>query len=260
MIPKTIHYIWLGGGEKPLLFTKCLKSWQKLCPDYEIKEWNENNFDFSNNKFAMEAYKEKKYGYVADYIRLKVLDTYGGIYLDTDVEILKPFDNLLNNDFLISFENEAYCETAVLGSIPKHPLLKKLIDFYNTRSFIIKGKPDLTPNTPIITSFLMNYYNLIPKASNQKLLDKQNSTFPTVSVFNYDYFAPINYTTKKLKKTDNTYTIHYFDASWFTKKLKTREKFLRFIYYIIGQKMFGIFTRCYLKKIYKNLKKIFFNN
>ena len=101
MIPKIIHYVWLGKKEKPKLFYKCLDSWKKFCPDYEIKEWNEDNFDFSDNKFAMQAYSLKKYGYVADYIRVKVLNEFGGIYLDTDVEIIKSFDQLLKNDFFL---------------------------------------------------------------------------------------------------------------------------------------------------------------
>lgn len=255
MIPKIIHYVWFGGGEKPELLQNCLKSWQKHCPDYEIKEWNESNFDVSVNKFASEALKHKKYGYVADYIRIAVLKKYGGIYLDTDVEIVKPFDDLLSNDFMISFENGAYCETAVLGSVPNHPLLDKLKQFYEHRSFLIKGKPDLTPNTPIITSFLMKYYGLKPKASTQKLCDLENKNNPTVTVYNYDYFCPINYTTKKLNKTQNTYAIHYFDASWFTKKLKTREKFLKAVYNIFGAKIFTFFTRRYLMTVYKRVNK-----
>ncbi len=256
MIPKIIHYVWLGKKEKPKLFYKCLDSWKKFCPDYEIKEWNEDNFDFSDNKFAMQAYSLKKYGYVADYIRVKVLNEFGGIYLDTDVEIVKSFDQLLKNDFFLSFENDVYVETATLGSIKNHPFLQRLIDFYNRKDFLIKGKPDLTPNSPIYAIFLEKYYGLILKASKQFLYDKEDKSSPTVTVYNYDHFSPINYTTKKIKVTDETFSIHYFDASWFSKKLKKREKILKIIYYLFGRKIFAFFTRLYVKNIKKKINKI----
>lgn len=255
-IPKIIHYVWLGDKEKPKLFYKCLESWKKFCPDYQIIEWNENNFDFSKSRYAKEAYSQKKWGFVPDYIRAKVLYDYGGFYLDTDVELTKPLDDLLENEFLISFENEVYLETAVLGSIAGHPFLKRMCDFYIEQPFIKKnGELDVTPSTPIWTCFLQRYYNLKLKASNQLLTDVENMEAPKVTVYNYDYFCPINYTTKKLNKTDNTYAIHYFDASWFSGKLKTREKFLRFVYYLVGKNIFALFTRMYVKNVRKRIKK-----
>ena len=258
MIPKIIHFVWCGGGKKSELFYRCLESWKKFCPDYKIMEWNEDNFDISASLYSSQAYSKKKFGFVPDYIRAKVLYDYGGIYVDTDVEITKSFDDLLENDFLISFENGAYLETAVLGSIPHHPFLKKMCDFYTDHPYIkANGKLDLTPSTPIWTSFLMKYYGLKPKAENQKLHDLENQNLPSVTVFNSDYFCPINYTTKELKTTENTYAIHYFDASWFSKKLKTREKFLKGIYKVFGKNMFAFFTRRYLYSVYKRLKKDF---
>ena len=127
MIPKVIHYVGLGGGAKPPLFSRCLESWKAHCPDYEIREWNESNFDFSDNAFAVQAYRAKKYGYVADYIRLRVLYEYGGIYPDTDVEMVKPFDDLLANDFFLSFENDVYVETATLGEASTRTPVSRVI-------------------------------------------------------------------------------------------------------------------------------------
>lgn len=259
MIPKIIHFVWCGGGKKSELFYRCLESWKKFCPDYKIMEWNEDNFDISASEFAKQAYENKKFGYVADYIRVAVLKKYGGIYLDTDVEIIKPINDLLDNDFILSFENEAYLETAFLGSIPNHPLLDKLEKYYHFKQFLKHGKPDLTPNTPLITSFLMKYYGLKPKAENQKLYSLENQNLPTVTVFNSDYFCPINYTTKELKTTENTYAIHYFDASWFSQNLKTRERFLKGIYKVFGKNIFAFFTRRYLYSVYRKLKKDFKN-
>ena len=245
-------------GGSPL-FYRCLESWKKFCPDYKIIEWNEDNFDISASTYAKQTYQHKKFGYVADYIRIEVLKKYGGIYLDTDVELTKTFDDLLNNDFIISFENKAYLETAVLGSIPNHQLLDKLERYYHNKEFLKNRKPQLMPNTPLITCFLMKYYGLKPKAENQKLYSLENQNLPTVTVFNSDYFCPINYTTKELKTTENTYAIHYFDASWFSQKLKIREKFLKGIYKVFGENIFGFFTRRYLYSVYRKLKKDFKN-
>ena len=130
-----------------------------------------------------------------------------------------------------------------------------MINYYQKREFYINGKPDLTPNTPIFAIVLQKYYNLKLKASSQLLTDVENWDAPKVMVYNYDYFSPINYTTKKIKTTPHTYSIHYFDASWFTGKLKVREKFLRFVYYLVGKNIFASFTRTYVKSVKKKIKK-----
>lgn len=256
-IPKIIHYVWLGKGNKPEQFYKCLESWKKFCPDYVIKEWNEDNFDFSHNKYCMQAYKEKKYGFVADYIRVMVLNEYGGVYLDTDVEIVKNLDEFLNQDYVIGFENNVHCETAVMASIKNHKFLKILIDYYEIKEFINKkGKMDLTPNTPLLTYFLKYNYGL--KLNNKKQVlnykfDKNEEQ--TISVFPQDYFSPINYTTRKLKLTSNSYTIHYFSATWFTKKLNFQEKFLRGVYYTFSPALFKVFTRIWVRILFNKIKK-----
>jgi mannosyltransferase OCH1-like enzyme len=112
MIPKVIHYCWFGGKPLPELAKKCIASWKKKCPDYEIKEWNETNFDLSSNRYLQEAIKMKKWAFASDYIRLAVLYNEGGIYLDTDVEILKPLDKFLRHDFFTNFENLAMISQA----------------------------------------------------------------------------------------------------------------------------------------------------
>ena len=255
-IPKIIHYIWLGKKEKPELFYRCLESWKKFCPDYEIKEWNEDNFDFSASPYAMQAYKNKKWGFVTDYIRVEILKKYGGFYLDTDVELVKSFYSLLDKQFVISFENGAYCETAVQGCVPNHPIPTLMRDFYLNHNIENKnGKLDLTPNTPIITYFLRKYFGLKMKNKTQELNFVLNKDI-TATVFSSDYFCPINYTTKKMKQTENTIAVHYFNATWFTKKIKTREKVLRCIYYIFTPWLFTWFTRIYTKNIGRKVKKV----
>ena len=257
-IPKIIHYVWLGDpNKKPKQFYDCLESWKKFCPDYEIKEWNENNFDFKKSIYARQAYENKRWGFVADYIRAQVLYDYGGIYLDTDVEITKPFDDLLDNDFLISFENEVYLETAILGSCKGHPFAKMIIDFYLQYPFIHNGKPDTTPNTPMLTHFLREYYGLKLKNTKQIIHSLKDASSPSVTVFPSDYFCPINYTTKEMKKTENTYAIHYFGATWFNAKLKRREKFLRGVHKVFGKRFFSMFTRRYMNSVSRKLKRRF---
>lgn len=254
-IPKIIHYVWLGRGEKPKMFYRCLESWKKFCPDYEIKEWNEDNCDFQKSIYATQSYSKKKYGFTPDYIRAKVLNEYGGIYLDTDVEIVKSFDDLLDNEFVIGLENNVHCGTATLMSTPHHPFTELMCEFYKVKPYILpNGKIDFTPSTPIWTYFLNKYYDMKLKNIKQVLTSKFGDNYKTVTILPKDYFSPINYTTRKLKQTDNTHSIHYFNATWFTKKMKTREKFLRAIYYIFTPCLFDCFTRMYVKSVFSDLK------
>ena len=260
-IPKIIHYVWVGDpNKKPKMFYRCLESWKKFAPDYEIIEWNEQNFDFNVSRYAREAYEMKKYGFVPDYIRAKILETVGGFYFDTDVELIRPLDDILDNEFVISFENGAYVETAVLGAQKGHPFAKLMADFYIDYPFKTKnGKFNATPSTPIWTHFLKKHYGLKLKNETQYLSRIDGVDVSKVTVFQNDYFCPINYTTKEILLTDNTYTIHYFDASWFDKKLKASEKFLRALYKVVRGGIFTIFTRMYTnavgQKIERYLKK-----
>ena len=268
MIPKKLHYVWVGDpNKKSQLFYKCLESWKKYCPDWEIIEWNESNFNINESLYAKEAYDLKKYGFVPDYIRAKILYDNGGVYLDTDVELTKPLDDLLDNDFLISFENEVHLETAVLASCKGHPFAKMMSEFYTYYPYVYNGKPDLTPSTPIWTNIIKKYYGLKLKNSLQKLSildeykDKINEKMKdkTITVLPRDYFCPLNYTIKELHTTDNTYAIHYFDASWFSKKFSKREKFLKGVYKTFGEGIFSFFTKCYVgainRKVNKRIKK-----
>lgn len=256
-VPKIIHYVWLGKGEKPALFYKCLESWKKFCPGYEIKEWNEDNFDISDCKYAVQAYKNKKYSFVSDYIRTKVLYEYGGVYVDTDTEITKSFDDLLDNDFTISFENNVHCSTATLVSSSRHPLIKFLCLYYHMVDFINKnGKLNLTPNTILITYFLKRFYGLKLNNKKQVLQNRMdNNDDAKIMVLPKEYFSPLNYTTRKLKITSNTYAIHYFNATWFTRKMQFREKLFRAGYYILTPFIFTAFTRIWVKSEFIKLNR-----
>jgi mannosyltransferase OCH1-like enzyme len=205
------------------------------------------------SKYSVDAYENKKFGFVPDYIRCAVLYKYGGFYLDTDVEVLKRFDDLLDQDFVTCFENEVYIETAVLGSEPNHPYMKKLMLFYEHHSFKKEnGELDLTPSPIYWTYFLKNSYNFKLKAKTQVLKCENNKT---IKVFTNDYFAPINYTTKQLKTTENTYAIHHFANSWSGAKQKKRDKILKNIYKVFGSASFTIGGRTYLRHYFRKLRK-----
>ncbi len=199
MIPKIIHYCWFGKGEKPESVLNCIETWKTNLPDYQIKEWNESNFDVTNLQYTLEAYNAKKYAFVSDVCRLYCLIKEGGIYLDTDVQVLKSFDNFLLNESFIGLETKKQIGTAVIGAQKD---IKWLIDFYNiytTIHFTNKNsKFDITPNTTRITRFLNEYPGISPK------------------IYPVDYFCAKDYKTKKLYITNNTICIHNFAESWVT--------------------------------------------
>lgn len=135
MIPKVIHYVWLGKGEKNERIKHCIDSWKKYLPDYEIKEWNEDNFDINYNDFTKKAYEEKKYAFASDVIRLYALYTEGGIYMDTDVEVYKPLDEFLDQEGFTGFEDIHYPVTATMGCIKGNPVIGMMLDYYNCIDF-----------------------------------------------------------------------------------------------------------------------------
>lgn len=135
MISKKIHYVWLGKGEKNERTKKCIESWKRILPDYEIKEWNEDNFPIDYNDFTKKAYENKKWAFVSDVIRLYALYTEGGIYMDTDVEVYKSLDEFLDNEAFTGFEDVHYPVTATLGSVKGNPVIKLMLDYYNAIDF-----------------------------------------------------------------------------------------------------------------------------
>lgn len=206
MIPKKIHYCWFGGNPLPELAQKCIESWQKFCPDYEIIEWNESNFDINCCQYAKEAYEAKKWAFVSDVARLYALVTYGGIYMDTDVELVKPIDDLLEYEALSGFEAKDRIPTGLMACREGFSLFSELLADYNNRHFVdADGNYDLTTNVKTITDICLKY---------GLVLNNQKQTVEGFTLFPADYFCPRDTATLKLSITKNTYAIHHFSGSW----------------------------------------------
>ena len=209
MIPKTIHYCWFGRNPKPELAEKCIRSWKKYCPDYKIIEWNEDNFDISAAPlYVRQAYEAKKWAFVTDYVRLWAMYTYGGIYMDTDVQVIKPLDRFLQYEALSGFEAETQIPTGLMACREGFPLFGEFLHEYDEIAFINDdGSLDLTTNVLRITA-LCSKYGFVPNGKEQ--------TFAGFTIFPTEYFCPKSWETGKLHKTKNTYTIHHFNASWWS--------------------------------------------
>ena len=216
MIPKIIHYCWFGGKEKPEDVTKMIASWKKHCPDYEIKEWNETNFNIHLNRYTEEAYQQKKWAFVSDVARLWALVHEGGIYMDTDVEVIRPLDNLLANKAFIGFEGTQWIGTNLMGTEPHNAFLQAFLEDYNHRNFINPdGTLNQTTNVEEITFRFLSQHNLERNGKQQQAGDF--TIYPT------DYFSPYDYINGKVRTTANTYSIHWFSQSWIKRsKWKTR--------------------------------------
>ena len=227
-IPKKLHYIWLGGKKFPKIIKKCIKSWQKYCPDFEIILWNESNIEpeFVND-YYFKALNQKKYAFAADVLRFKILNKYGGIYVDTDVEIIKQLDGLLNNDFFVGFESYNYVNPGlIMGSVPNSVVVQEVCDFYDKSEFKFDEKNMDTVCT--ITTRILQSHGLITNNTYQQLDNGKIVVYPT------EYFCPIDQVTKEKKITENTKTIHWFAGSWLSKRTKISLKFKNFIKWMLG--------------------------
>lgn len=218
-IPKTIHYCWFGRNPKPKLAEKCIKSWRKYCPDYEIIEWNEDNFDISAAPlYVRQAYDAKRWAFVTDYVRLKIVYDNGGIYLDTDVELKKNLDFLLKHGAYFGFEDQRNLNTGLgFGAEKGAQILLEMMEDYQNIPFLLEdGSCDLTPCPKRNTKVLLRHGLLLNNSKQQ--LEGDILILPT------SYLCPIDYLTKKRNFTEDTVSIHWFDASWQTKEEYEQEK------------------------------------
>ncbi len=207
MIPKIIHYCWFGRGEMPQLAKDCIVSWHKYMPDWEYKLWNEDNFDVNQNAYTKEAYEAKKFAFVSDYVRLWALEREGGIYFDTDVEVFKSFENILDYNAFAGFEGSKHFPigTCVMASEAHGCWVSEMLDFYRERHFINSdGSFDITTNVQFISTKM---------GKNGFVQNGKEQDYKDLHVFPVDYFSP-RQTTGEYFCTENTYCEHLGLGSW----------------------------------------------
>lgn len=215
MIPKIIHYCWFGGKKLPREVRAYISNWKKICPDYDIREWNESNFPINQYPYAKEALEARKYAFVSDVARLYALKEQGGIYLDTDVELLKSFDSFLHHKSFVGLERKEWISTAVIGSEKDSAFVNQCLESYVGVHFcLVDGKMDTTPNTHRLTKVLKKYG--FEEVSNLQTLE--NGLF----IYPQEYFSPLTWFDKTNCQNDNTVAIHHFESSWlpFAMRLK----------------------------------------
>ena len=233
-IPKIIHYCWVGGNPKPQSVLYCIESWKRFCPDYEIREWNETNYDFTKNEYMRQAYEARKWGFVPDYARLDIVYTHGGIYFDTDVELLQSLDPLLNQDGFMGFENTGDGEFFVncghgFGAAAHNAVIRQARDLYDQVSFL---NEDGTPNllaSPYYTTQSLRQIGLKQENQDQQL--------PGMMVYASDVLCPKNFRTGKVSRTSRTVSIHHFTASWVDEKIKAEMAHQQKVKNVFGAKV-----------------------
>ena len=212
MIPKVIHYCWFGGNQLPESANKCIKSWQLFFQDYEIHEWNESNYDVKKIPYIAEAYEAKKYAFVSDYARFDILYHHGGVYFDTDVEVIKPFEDILAKGAFMGCETDGGDVNPGLGiaAAPGLGIYKEIIDYYNTQHFI-KEDGSLNMETVVTkTTRILAAYGLKNTAGIQQVSE--------ITVYPKEFFNPMDNNTGRRVITNNTHSIHWYMMSWMPKR------------------------------------------
>lgn len=212
-IPKKIHYCWFGGNPLPKSALKCIRSWKKYCPDYEIIEWNESNFDINCNAYCAEMVKKSKWAFLTDYVRLKIVYEHGGIYLDTDVQVVRPLDKLLEKGPYMGFENTGRVATGLgFAAEVGNPLIRENMEYYENLTDFSELK-----SCPFITTAILQRHGLTKDVTHIQIVDG-------MTIYPEEYLCPKNERTGLTTVTKNTYSIHQFDASWFEESWKEGQK------------------------------------
>lgn len=225
MIPKIIHYCWFGGKKMPRYLKKYLKTWTKFCPDYQIICWNEKKYDVNKSAFVKKAYSDKKWAFVTDYVRLDVVNTYGGIYLDTDVELLKNLDSLLKNKCFFAIQQDGlFINTGLaFGSEKNNPLLLDMMKEYDLVK--LNSIDYIKIACPYLNTLVLEKFGYKKNGKNQKI-DKLDCM-----IYEPLYFDPLNIKLENLL-CDKTYSVHHYSATWLSKKTLLKKKIIR----IFGEK------------------------
>ena len=258
MIPRVIHYCWFGKNPKSELINKCIESWKRFCSDFEIKEWNEDNFDLLNScAYVKEAYEARKWAFVSDYVRHHVLNEFGGVYLDTDVELIKPIDGFLTNNFLALEAVGSINTGLIMGCEKNMPYCRWMLDSYQKDKFLL---PNGEYNTITVCERTTKYFM-------ERGFEKKNiiQNIDGFHIYSTEYFCPKDPITFETNFTENTVSIHHYGASWCSSEQKEYfEKRARYVkkvsynlasviaYYQVKKKRYG-----FLNAMKMTLTKIF---
>ena len=227
MIPKILHYCWFGGKPKPRLVRKCIASWEKHCPDWQIIEWNEENFDVTQNGYTRMCMTQGKYAFLSDYARLRVVEQFGGVYLDTDVQLLKPLEDLMAEEAFFAFETPRYVATGLgFGSEAHGRAVTAMLRFYDP---LLDGEAG-TRMCPALNTAALTELGLIPDGGRQ--------TVAGALILPVDWFNPMESATGRIRMTGNTRAIHHYAASWLGFPRRLRLTLTRPMHRIFGEDCF----------------------
>ena len=235
MIPKKIHYCWFGRGEKPRLAQKCIASWKKFCPDYEIIEWNEDNFRVDEYPYIQYCLEHKKWAFLSDFVRLAVVAEHGGIYFDTDVELLKSPDELLQYGAFYGFENDSNINTGEgFGAEAGHPTVVAMKQLY------VNIVPNADGSYPVAACPALNTQALLPFGLK---LDGSRQNIAGAEILPVEYLNPYDDPTGCLTKTRNTISVHWYSKSWMSKGKILRSKLTKSLHRVFGVDAFKRFRK-----------------
>ena len=235
MIPKKIHYCWFGRGEKPTLAKRCIASWKKYCPDYEIIEWNEDNFDIAKYPYAQYCFENRRWAFLSDFVRLAVVSEHGGMYFDTDVELIKSPDDLLQYDAFYGFENDENIATGLgFGCVAGHPTVHAMKQAYLDLPRQVDGTYALAACPALNTRALLPF---------GLALNGERQNIAGAEILPADYLNPYDDPTGTLNKTKNTVSIHWYSKSWMSKGTILRSRLTKPLHRIFGKDCFAWIRR-----------------
>lgn len=243
MIPKKVHYCWFGNNPKSQLIQNCIASWKKYLPDWEVIEWNEENYDVNKNAYVREAYNQRKWAFVVDFARFDILDNYGGVFFDADVELLKPIpDTLLTNHAFTGFESAGRVAPGlVFAAEPGHYMLKEIMNVYQTKSFGEKREGREETIVDIVTEVLVN---------KGLVNNNQLQTVSDIVIYPQEYFCCFDHETQNFEIGEETVSIHHYAASWSPWYRKAYFRTIKYIAKILGKDNY----LCMKRRIKKILK------
>lgn len=225
---KVIHYCWFGGNPKSKTIERCIESWKTYFPDYTQIEWNESNFDINHNIYVKQAYDAKKWAFVSDYVRFWALEQYGGLYFDTDVEVIKSFDTLLHDEAFAGFETDKFVAPGlVLYAKEAHnSIIKATKEYYDSAKFLDADGNRIKKNVCGIFTGVIEGYGFIPNGKKQQCA--------SMTIYPKEFFCPFDDATGILTKTENTYSIHWYDKTWVAKRKIIRNRVMRIVHRVFG--------------------------